>query len=180
LRNPSIHFSGSFEALYKESFNLFFDGLHRYAFSILKENEKAGDAVQSVFLKWWENQTQPGSLNETKAYLYTAVYRSCLNVLRNEKVRYSNSENYLREMEVSTNGSSESMEFEELNEHMQSSINELPPQCRIIFCKSRFEEKKYFEIAEEMNLSVKTVEAQMGKALRFLRERLKIYLLSPN
>jgi len=48
------------------------------------------------------------------------------------------------------------------------------------FCKSRFEEKRYAEIAEELNLSIKTVEAQMGKALKQLREKIKIHLLSPN
>jgi len=180
LRKYSPLSAVQFETQFKESFDLFFDGLHRYAFSILKDGEKASDVVQSVFVKWWENQTQPGGSDDVKAYLFTAVYRTCLNALRDEKVRFLNSEAYLRSMGPTSNGSGELLEFEELNDHMQNSINELPPQCRIIFCKSRFEEKKYTEIAEEMNLSAKTVETQMGKALKFLRERLKIYLLNPN
>ncbi|MGC4022206.1 MAG: RNA polymerase sigma-70 factor [Cyclobacteriaceae bacterium] len=168
----------SFEGLFKESFNLYFEGLHRYAFTMLKDNAKASDAVQSVFLKWWENQTQVKDVNESKAYLYTAVYRTCLNNIRNEKSKVLISEEYLRQ--VGKTSTEDSFEFGELNDYLKNTIDELPPQCRIIFCKSRFEEKKYAEIAEEMNLSIKTVEAQMGKALKHLRERLKIYLLSPN
>jgi RNA polymerase sigma-70 factor, ECF subfamily len=66
--------------------------------------------------------------------------------------------------------------YEELDHQIQSAIDSLPPQCQLIFRKSRWEEKRYAEIAEEMNLSVKTIEAQMGKALKILREKLKDYL----
>jgi len=180
LSNQIANSGNQFEVLFKESFDLFFDSLHRYAYTLVKDNEKASDMVQSVFLKWWENKTQIKSVSESKAYLYTAVYRTCLNQIRNDKTKMSLSENYHRQIDESISGIEEVMEFEELTERVQQAINELPPQCKIIFCKSRFEEKRYAEIADEMNLSIKTIEAQMGKALKHLREKLKIYLMSLN
>jgi RNA polymerase sigma-70 factor (ECF subfamily) len=178
LRSQIASSRNGFDELFKESFDLFFDSLHRYAFTLVKDSEKASDAVQSVFLKWWENQREIEGLNEIKAYLYTAVYRTCLNQLRNEKSRMVISKDYQYRAEKKVSEVEEKMEFEELNVQVQKTIDELPPQCKLIFCKSRFEERKYSEIAIDLNISIKTVEAQMGKALRHLREKLKISLVN--
>jgi RNA polymerase sigma-70 factor (ECF subfamily) len=162
-----------FNEFYKDTFNTLFESLHRYALTIVKSNDVASDAVQSVFVKWWEGQKQFGNREEAKAYLFTAVYRQCLNVIRNEKTRLVHKENYKYEMEVITQ--SDELELEQLDEQIKSTINDLPSQCRTIFVKSRFESKRYNEIADEMNLSVKTIEAQMSKALKILREKIKGY-----
>lgn len=160
-----------FKKLFEQSFDCFFDSLHRYAFSFMKNDELASDVVQTVFIKWWETKTVVANLDEARKYLFTAIYRSCLNQIRNEKVKQAHISNYLRE------GNSEVKNFdnvvyEELEQKIKLVIESLPTQCKIIFIKSRFEEKKYAEIANEMNLSIKTVEAQIGKALKILREKL--------
>ena len=160
-----------FEKLFEESFNQFFDSLHRYAFTLLKNSEQASDAVQTVFIKWWEAKTLVGNLAEARKYLFTAVYRSSLNVIRNEKVKQSHAVIYFQEQENETKFQ-DTTELEELDLKIKLAIESLPPQCRAIFYKSRFEEKKYAEIATDMNLSVKTIEVQMGKALKLLREKL--------
>jgi RNA polymerase sigma-70 factor (ECF subfamily) len=160
-----------FEKLFEESFNKFFDPLHRYAFTILKNSDQASDAVQSVFIKWWEAKTAIANLDEIRKYLFTAVYRSSLNVIRNEKVKQLHVVTYSQEQESETKFH-DSAELEELDMQIKLAIESLPPQCRTIFYKSRFEEKKYAEIAADMNLSVKTIEVQMGKALKLLREKL--------
>ncbi|GHM99206.1 DNA-directed RNA polymerase sigma-70 factor [Cytophagales bacterium WSM2-2] len=160
-----------FEGIFNESFNRFFESLHRYAYTFLKNTEQSSDAVQTVFIKWWETKTSPGGIDEARKYLFTAVYRTCLNVIRNEKVKQSHVNAYFQEQENET-AFHDSTVLEELDVKIKVAIEGLPPQCRIIFCKSRLEEKKYAEIATEMNLSVKTIEAQMGKALKILREKL--------
>jgi RNA polymerase sigma-70 factor (ECF subfamily) len=66
--------------------------------------------------------------------------------------------------------------FSELERRLQTAINELPEQCRTIFQMSRFEELRYQDIAHRLGISVKTVENQMGKALKLLRMRLIDYL----
>jgi RNA polymerase sigma-70 factor, ECF subfamily len=165
-----------FESFFKDSFNKLFEGLHRYAYTLLKDDEKANDAVQAIFTKWWETKTQLEHLNEAKAYLYAAVYRHCLNVLRHEKVKGVHAESYRQQLVTYSNPLADVNAYEELDHQVQSAIDSLPPQCQLIFRKSRWEEKRYAEIAEEMNLSVKTIEAQMGKALNILRKKLKDYL----
>jgi RNA polymerase sigma-70 factor, ECF subfamily len=176
LREVNILSSNQFEKLFKESFEKFFDGLHRYAFTLLRDNDKANDAVQSIFTRWWETKTHLDHSDAAKAYLYTAVYRHCLNVIRHEKIKLVHKESYTQQLTTSSNGFSEMNSYEELDHQIQSAIDSLPPQCQLIFRKSRFEEKRYGEIAEEMNLSIKTIEAQMGKALKILREKLSDYL----
>jgi len=179
LRNQSIKVASAegktdsqgFDRIFEESFYRFFDSLHRYANTMVKSSDQANDAVQIVFIKWWEAKTVVGNLVETRKYLFTAVYRTCLNVIRNEKVKQSHVIAYFEEQENETKFH-DSVVLEELDVKIKAVIENLPTQCRIIFCKSRLEEKKYAEIATEMNLSVKTVEAQMGKALKILREKL--------
>lgn len=163
--------SQGFEKIFEESFNRFFDSLHRYAFTMVKSDDSARDVVQTVFIKWWEAQTAVADLIEARKYLFTAVYRSSLNVIRNDKVKQLHTSAYVHE-QVKETRFHDTTEVEELDLKIRLAIESLPPQCRIIFCKSRMEEKKYAEIASDMNLSVKTVEVQMGKALKILREKL--------
>lgn len=176
MKERRILSSDQFDKLFKESFDKFFDGLHRYAFTLLKDSDKASDAVQSIFTKWWEMQTQLENQDAAKAYLYTAVYRHCLNAIRHEKVKVVHSESYVREFSTNSNIFVSPGSFEELDDQVQSAIESLPAQCQLIFKKSRLEEKRYAEIADEMNLSIKTIEAQMSKALKIMREKLQDYI----
>jgi RNA polymerase sigma-70 factor (ECF subfamily) len=160
-----------FEKLFEESFIRFFDSLQRYAHTFLKNNESATDTVQTVFVKWFETKTIVGNIDEARKYLFTATYHSCLNNIRNEKVKQAHILNYIQERKNEIR-IYDTVEHEETELKIKLAIESLPPQCRIIFSKSRMEEKKYAEIAIEMNLSVKTIEVQMGKALKILREKL--------
>lgn len=162
---------GKADDLYRQIetyFQMYFEGLHRYAFTILKDNDEAKDAVQVVFLKLWEKRTTIDGQQSVKSYLYTAIYHYCLNIKRHKKIKdhYATTNNHpageFRNALVS----------KETQQRIMACIGKLPPQCKLIFTKSRFEGKKYADIAAEMDLSVKTVEAQIGKALRILREEL--------
>lgn len=165
-----------FEKFFRETFDRLFEGLNRYALTLLKDREMALDAVQSVFIKWWEIHKTIEGEQAIKSYLYTAVYRQCLNQIRNEKTKVMHYECYGYELASNSGMLNDDVVFKELDRQIQEAISLLPPQCKIIFRKSRFESKRYAEIANEMNLSVKTVEAQIGKALKILKEQLKEYL----
>ncbi|MET0392055.1 MAG: RNA polymerase sigma-70 factor [Chitinophagaceae bacterium] len=154
-------------------FHLHFEGLQRYAFTLLKNNDEAKDAVQSVFMRLLENPHRLDKERSIQAYLYQSVYHHCLNVLRHRKVRDAYEQNTV----FPTAFQEDTIYSSEVKKQIEEALDSLPPQCRTIFYKSRFDGMKYAAIAREMNLSVKTVEAQMGKALKILRVKLKSILL---
>lgn len=160
--------------LIEQSFHDHYEGLHRYAFTILKDNDNAKDAVQAVFLKLWEKKETIDEEQSLKSYLYTAVYNYCLNIKRHEKIKAR----YVHENNVMQHEGANVLVSKEISQQIMNHIAALSPQCQLIFTKSRFEGKKYADIAAEMGLSVKTVEAQMGKALKILRAKLFDIMIS--
>lgn len=155
------------EDLYKQSFDLYFEKLNNYAYTIVKDSDEAKDIVQTAFVKLWEKRNEVNMSTSARSYLYTSVHNLSLNTIRNRKSRESHHE-YLKPQE--TAGDLHSAEQKEVRARINHAIEALPQRCKEVFCKSRFESKKYAEIAEELNISVKTVEVQIGKALKILRE----------
>lgn len=165
----------AFEMVFKSHFK----ALHAYALAIVKDSAEAEEVVQTVFLKLWEKRENLKISTSLKAYLYKAVYHGSINHLKHEKVRMKHSEQqlYINQQEAA----SESMAFreereEELSERFKRALSLLPKKCRMVFYLSRFEELKYQEIAQRLDISVKTVEAHMGKALKTLRAQLAEYM----
>jgi len=154
-------------------FQTHFEGLYRYAFTILRNNDEAKDAVQAVFVKLWEKRATIDEQQSIQSYLYTSVYNYCLNVKRNEKVRNA----YIQNNASPQHFFNDVLVSKENITRITEALESLPPQCKQVFFKSRFEKKKYAEIAQEMNLSVKTIEVQIGKALKILREQLSEVLI---
>jgi RNA polymerase sigma-70 factor (ECF subfamily) len=157
------------ENLYKQCFHEYFGKLFGYAFTIVKDNAEAKDIVQSAFVKLWEKRGEINFPGAARAYLYTTVYHLALNTVRDRKIR----ERHHPDMAPAAHVDSiDTAQEKEIKARIQHAIDALPPRCREVFCKSRLEGKKYSTIAAEMNISVKTVEVQMGKALKLLREQL--------
>lgn len=162
-----------FEQLFKDHFK----SLYAYAFTILKNEAVAEETVQNVFYKIWEKKVPDSIQTSLKAYLYKAVYHESLNFLKHQKIK---AQYHLHVMHQSKNDTDQSasrkMMVKELEERLRDALNALPQQCRTIFQMSRFDGLKYQEIADQLGLSVKTVENQMGKALKQLRLKLIDYL----
>jgi RNA polymerase sigma-70 factor (ECF subfamily) len=158
------------EDLFRQCFHANYEGLHRYAFTILKDNEEAKDMVQSAFSNLWQKRSQVNMETGARAYLYTSVHNLCLNAVRKK----SNASQYQAHLAALAKRyeSSDVLAEKELAAKIAWALDQLPPRCREVFLASRFEGKKYAEIAAEMDISVKTVEAQMGKALAQLRTHL--------
>lgn len=161
----------TFESVYKH----FLKPLHVYAITMLKDEDVAKGMVQNIFLKLWERRSTLNFSGSIQAYLYGAVYHECLNYLRHEKVKINHQDHLVYTMKDKTEANT-AMELLDLKEKLQQALSELPERCRTIFQLSRFEELKYQQIADELGISIKTVEAQMGKALRVLRIKLVDYL----
>ena len=161
----------TFESVYKH----FLKPLHVYAIAILKDEDRAEGMVQNVFLKIWDKKERLSFSGSLQAYLYGAVYHECLNYLRHEKVKIKHQQHVVYTMGNNAEESGK-MELLDLREKLADALNELPEKCRTIFQLSRFEELKYQEIADRLQISIKTVEAQMGKALKILRIKLVDFL----
>jgi len=147
-----------------------------YARKYLDDVDQAEEIVQEMFFNFWQKKEKLEITTSVEAYLFRSVRNSCLNYLKHLKIREehrlaTNQEIILKEQEVHDN-----VIALELQEKIDSVIEQLPPERKKIFIMSRHEELKYKEIAEKLNLSVKTVEVQMSKALKFLRLHLSEYL----
>ena len=158
-----------FERLFRD----YFQPLCKYAIRYTRDLDTAKEIVHNVYVNIWEKRDSIKEDQNIRSYLYTAVYSRCLNSIRDSRktVELEDSE------EIGQPENSQSLlETEELKARIDASIQSLPDRCRQIFILSRYEELKYSEIAKKLDISVKTVEVQMSKALRLLREYLKEYL----
>lgn len=164
------------DAAFEQLFKTHFKALHAYANVTLRDEEQAEEIVQSVFIKLWEKRELLHIDTSVKAYLYRSVHNECLNYIKHIKVKAKYEEHATYTSPGHTESASKTLELKELEGHIQQALSELPQQCRTIFQMSRFEELKYKEIAEQLNLSVKTVENQMGKALKLMRAKLQDFL----
>lgn len=160
----------AFEAVFREHYAV----LCNYAYTFLRDRDEAEEIVQSVFLAFWEKRLALDIHTSIKAYLFSMVRNASLNTLTRKKMKEKYAQEKLQHSDVAE--SNQPVESEELAQRISAALQKLPEQCRVIFTMSRFEELKYAEIAAELNLSVKTVENQIGKALKIMREQLREYL----
>lgn len=164
------------EQALKMIFNKYYAPLYRFAREMLKERLAAEDAVQDVMLKIWEKRDTLIITTALKSYLYMAVRNHCLNQLK-----IAGRKNWLEDgieddSRFSTNDVADILHAKSLEHKIQIVIENMPPKCALIFKMSRFEGKSYKEMAEDLGLSVKTIENQMGKALQIMREQLQPYI----
>jgi RNA polymerase sigma-70 factor (ECF subfamily) len=138
--------------------------------------DEAEEMVQGAFIAVWERHDTLEVHTSIKSYLYRAVHNSCLNRVKHLKVRQKHEEDVKYQADATQSDASNEMVERELDAIMANAIDALPTQCRQVFRLSRFENLTYAEIAQQLGISVKTVENHMVKALRVLREKLKDYL----
>lgn len=164
------------EAAFEMTFKTYYKPLCHYAYSFLNDKNEAEEVVQTTFIKMWEKKTELVIESSLKAYLHSMVRNGCLNVIKHERVKQQHAQQHLQAAEQSRELVTEKVFSNDLESKIHQAMKALPEQCRIVFQLSRFEELKYQEIAEQLQISVKTVENQMGKALKIMRTQLKDYL----
>ena len=160
----------AFENLFRESYR----PLTAYAFRFVNDLPTAENMVQDVYLKLWQNRHQLMITTSLIHYLFRSVRNQSLNYLDKAKVRSE----YLRmQIERKHDNEDYSAFYPEIGllDKIETAINALPVKRQEIFRLAREEGLKYQEIADRLNLSIKTVEAQMTLALKQLRESLKVY-----
>lgn len=164
------------KAAYEQLFRQYYKPLCNYAYTLVKDKDEAEEVVQTVFYNLWNRRENLEITGAVKPYLYRAAHNDSLNRIKHGKVKRSYAGDYLKTAEQASPDASRSLHAKELNVRIREAIDALPEQCGHVFKLSRFESMKYAEIAEQLGISVKTVEHHMGKALKVLREQLKDYL----
>ena len=173
IKQESLSDKRFFEHVFRE----YFTPLTYYAHKFVRDGDTAKEIVHSVFISIWEKADEITLDRPLKSYLYTSVHNRCLNHIRDHGRFHAEDVSdldYINELGDSDN---DRIEQEETEARILRAINKLPDRCAEVFKLSRFEELKYSEIADRLKISHKTVENQMTKALKILREDLKDLLV---
>ncbi|GAP69977.1 RNA polymerase sigma-70 factor, Bacteroides expansion family 1 [Bacteroidales bacterium 6E] len=156
----------------KEIFEAYYPSLCHYASHFLGDHDQSEEVVQDLFVRLWEKRERLEISLSLRSYLFRSVRNQCINLIMHEKVKQNHARK-IRDAIIEDAAVEDYYLEEEISEAISSAISALPEKRREIFLLSRQEGLKYQEIAVRLNISVKTVEAQMGLALRFLREKCK-------
>jgi RNA polymerase sigma-70 factor (ECF subfamily) len=163
--NDSLEFDQLFRLHYKFMCNV--------ANRILHDRDASEDVVQEVFAKLWAKKTEIPLLQSGKNFLFRVTVNATLDHLEKNKkiIRLEG-----HEQTAAVNETEQLLELKELEAKISRSLDELSPKCRAVFVLSRYEGMKYREIADHLDISVKTVENHMGKALAHMRDKLLPHL----
>lgn len=168
---------------FKVIFNKYYPRLYYFVLEFLPFDDIAENIVQDIFLTLWKKRHDLIDDTNLGAYLFTVAKNSCLYTLRSERYRRKIfPERSFDMVEVDSNITALSIidssvyTFDEIEQIIEKTLDELPPQCRRVFVLSRFEEKKNREIAEELDISVKVVEKHISKGIKAFRVALKDYI----
>lgn len=180
--NPEYTASGDFrvdKVAFKEFFKINYPPLCIYCrFKYGFDHDSAEDVVNSSFIRLWETRHKLAPDLSPKSYLYKIVDNVSLNILRHEKIRKQHAEFVLKTTsEDVSEASFDTIDLKELSVAIDIAITELPEQMRRIFQLRKFEGLKYAEIAGQLNISIKTVDTQMSRAMTRLREKLSGFFI---
>jgi RNA polymerase sigma-70 factor, ECF subfamily len=161
---------------FERLFTKYYEPLCRYANTFLKDMDIAEDIVQEFFYSFWKNRESFTLKLSLNAYLYHSIRNNTLHHLQHIAIRQRYAESLKNDsQDAQFINQPDEMGYRELNRVIDETLKQLPERCSRVFCLNRFEGKKYREIAVILSVSVKTVEADMGKALQLFRKTLKEY-----
>jgi len=177
LKNNEKH---SIQSLDKAAFELLFrshfSGLCFFAHKYVKDFDAAKEIVQDAFLNLWEKRDTIDMSRPVKSYLSMSIHNKCTNYLRDNRKFDQNILQIENLTEVAEYDDADTLVEVELKNRIDTALKELPEKCRQVFVMNRYEDLKYQQIADKLQISVKTVETQMSKALQHMRIRLAEYI----
>ena len=163
MQTPSLYQS------FQQAFQQHYEPLCQYAFTLVKEEEACEDIVQEIFLRVWEKKQDLVGTEALRYYLYTATRNNCLTYLDKSKKSPVTRLTGQETAEAPAHPRERERPAADFDALLSEALNLLPPKCREVFVLSRVSKFTYQQIAETLNISIKTVENQMGKALKILR-----------
>ena len=170
------------EKAFEYFFSKYYDSILGFCIQFIYNKPEAKGITQEAFINLWSSRQQIEKINGIESFLYTYAKSKCLNVIRDNKVkeRYKsktlNKKERALDYDILKSMNFDSLALTELEELITKSIDDLPEKSKVVFYKKRYENKKNKEIAQDLNVTVKTVEAHMTTALKILRLKLTEYL----
>lgn len=160
--------------VYEQVFRELYAPLCGFALKLLKQKELAEEVVQEIFYTLWKNRNSIEITLSLKSYLYRSVHNKALHQISHQKVQ-AKYVDYAMHQSINSLNPEQGMMAGEFYQVYKLTLRKLPEKCQKIFIMSRTEGLKYKEIAEKLSISIKTVEANMGKALSAFRTSFKAY-----
>jgi RNA polymerase sigma-70 factor (family 1) len=157
-----------FEKLFRSSYV----SLVRYAKTFVKDHDASEEIVQELFFRLWQDRQNLSIESSLNGYLFRSVHNRALHYIEHQKVVSRHAVEMAVKTEMTVEPVTEAIYYRELQARVAGVLERLPERCRTIFRMSRFEGLKYNEIADKLEVSLKTVESDMGKALREFRKAL--------
>jgi len=168
---------GADEKAFKQFFDLYAGRLYQFAFSFLKKKQFAEEVVSDVFFKVWLNRENLVNIENIKGYLFKATYNTALNYLDEEnRKKLLLLEGMEVDLSVDYICPETQLITKELKEIIDKSIDSLPSRCKLIYKMAKVEQMKYKEIAEVLDISVKTIDNQLSIAIKKIGEAVQSYL----
>tara|TARA_R110002051_G_C8580137_1_gene477105 strand:+ start:193 stop:798 length:606 start_codon:yes stop_codon:yes gene_type:complete len=177
-----INFKKGEEVAFEYFFHKHYHQIVGFCIQFIYDKQESEGIAQEAFLNLWKHRTSIDKVTGISAFLYTFSKSKCLNVLRHKKIKEKYKSKTLNEKEKNLNITVldsltfDSLTFKELENLIFDSLDELPTKTKEIFIKKKFDKMKNREIAAEMAISIKTVEAHFSKAIQFLKIKLADYL----
>ncbi|HEY8898279.1 MAG TPA: RNA polymerase sigma-70 factor [Niastella sp.] len=159
--------------LFQEIFYKHYEPLCKYAFTIVKEPHSCEDIVQETFLRIWEKKQNLIGSEELTWYMYTAIRNNCLSFLEKKQKTVLGDFNGQEMIDMPGERPSPAAKETDYDTLLKEALTNLPPKCREVFVLSRVSNLTYKQIGDSLGISIKTVENQMGKALKILRAYIK-------
>lgn len=163
------------EQAFSALFNQYYSDLVLFAHTFLRNRQSAEEIVQDVFMKLWENRRSLIIISSLKSFLLKSVQNRCIDLIRHNRVK--NQTGMPLNSSLFENDTEHYILYSELEKQLEKALKELPEELSWVFRMNRFEGKTYSEIAEAGNVSVRTIEVRIGRALALLRDKLKDYLI---
>lgn len=180
-RKILFQFKSGDQKAFEYIFKGFYSPLCLYASDLLKDDELAQEIVQECFINLWEKRKKLEINQSIKSYLYRMVHNQCISYLRSDKTNQAKKAEFEKTIKTEqkiTNAISDDLVIDQyfksnIENIVEATIDNLPPQCKEVFLLSRFESLSHKEIANKLNISVNTVKVHINKALKRLEEVLR-------
>jgi RNA polymerase sigma-70 factor (ECF subfamily) len=162
--------------VFEDFFRSFYQPLCYYALRYVSSPDTAEEIVQDLFYTLWEKREELTITTSLNAYMYTATHNRCMKFLDHRRIEQKFEKYYREQSADHFEPAADLTGTNEIQRIINKTLDSLPEKCSRIFRLNRFEGLRYSDIAQKLSISVKTVEANMGKALKMLRENLKEYV----
>ncbi len=163
------------EKAFENIYNVFWESLYAIAYNRLKSREAVEEILQDLFTDLWNKRKNLEIRTSLVAYLHAALKYKILNYFHSQKFRKTYSQDHPQYIQKPDNSTLEVLAFNELYATLELGLEKLPNKCRLVFKMSREEQKSSREIAEELNISHRTVQTHIHNAIKFLRSELADY-----